>query len=259
MAKARQSPLPPSTKGGLHRWHACYALAERRLPDEDWRHELAASLREAAGVAFAAVHTCPPGRASELTHAAFPVGYADVMRAVRERFLPGIETCGEGDRYAVANFGRVYAPLEVAKYTPLATEMRALLASADVHGYVVSFLGEADGSYDGVVVLGDATPSSALLERCGPGLLGIAAVAERANADRRRVASLTGSSEAIAQQLTRREREVAELLAGGYSSLNVAARLGISEQTVAVHTRAIYRKLGVHSRVDLARRVLSRE
>ncbi|HRE89647.1 MAG TPA: LuxR C-terminal-related transcriptional regulator [Myxococcota bacterium] len=56
--------------------------------------------------------------------------------------------------------------------------------------------------------------------------------------------------------LTPRERQIATLLTEGCSNLNVASHLAISEQTVAVHVRAIYRKLGVHSRVELTRRWL---
>jgi DNA-binding CsgD family transcriptional regulator len=52
--------------------------------------------------------------------------------------------------------------------------------------------------------------------------------------------------------LTARERQIAVLSSQGFANVNVAARLGISESTVAVHLRRIYAKLGVHSRVELA-------
>ena len=57
--------------------------------------------------------------------------------------------------------------------------------------------------------------------------------------------------------LTARERQIATLIAQGYSNLNVSARLGIAADTVSVHVRRIYRKLGVHSRVELAARLAS--
>lgn len=53
--------------------------------------------------------------------------------------------------------------------------------------------------------------------------------------------------------LTLREREIAGLLAGGRATKDIAAKLVISERTVESHTAAIYRKLGVSTRADLAR------
>jgi DNA-binding CsgD family transcriptional regulator len=55
--------------------------------------------------------------------------------------------------------------------------------------------------------------------------------------------------------LTKREREIAEQLAAGYSVGNVATAFGISPGTVRNHTKRIYRKLGVSTRVELAIRV----
>jgi DNA-binding NarL/FixJ family response regulator len=52
--------------------------------------------------------------------------------------------------------------------------------------------------------------------------------------------------------LTPRELQIADLVAQGYSNVNVAARLALSANTVGVHVRKIYRKLGVHSRVELS-------
>jgi len=51
--------------------------------------------------------------------------------------------------------------------------------------------------------------------------------------------------------LGRREREVAELLAGGLSIKQIAARIGISPFTVESHRDNIDRKLGVRTRAAL--------
>ena len=48
--------------------------------------------------------------------------------------------------------------------------------------------------------------------------------------------------------LTKREREVLELISCGYSNGEIAKLLFISEHTVNDHTKKIYRKLDVHSR-----------
>lgn len=55
--------------------------------------------------------------------------------------------------------------------------------------------------------------------------------------------------------LTAREAEVAALAAEGFTVLNVAARLAVAESTVKTHLKHIYQKLGVFSRVELARRL----
>lgn len=53
--------------------------------------------------------------------------------------------------------------------------------------------------------------------------------------------------------LTKREREVLELIGGGYSNRDIAQMLYISEHTVNDYTKKIYRKLEVHSRHAAAR------
>jgi DNA-binding CsgD family transcriptional regulator len=58
-----------------------------------------------------------------------------------------------------------------------------------------------------------------------------------------------------AADLTASERRVAELVAAGRSNKQVAAELYISPKTVEGHLSNIYAKLGVHSRLELARRV----
>ena len=52
--------------------------------------------------------------------------------------------------------------------------------------------------------------------------------------------------------LTPKEREVAELICMGHSNGDIAKLLFISEHTVKSHTKSIYPKLGVHSRLELA-------
>lgn len=57
-----------------------------------------------------------------------------------------------------------------------------------------------------------------------------------------------------AEPLTAREREVLRLIAEGLSNQELAARLHLSPQTVKVHTRNIYSKLGVASRTQAVAR-----
>jgi len=53
--------------------------------------------------------------------------------------------------------------------------------------------------------------------------------------------------------LTPAEREVVPLVAQGLTNAETAARLSISRRTVDTHLAHIYRKLGIHTREDLAR------
>lgn len=53
--------------------------------------------------------------------------------------------------------------------------------------------------------------------------------------------------------LTGKEKEVVRLLAGGLGNRGIAARLGISPQTVHVHRRNISAKLDIHKQTDLVR------
>lgn len=51
--------------------------------------------------------------------------------------------------------------------------------------------------------------------------------------------------------LTERETEVIQLIAGGNSTKQIADRLFLSVRTVETHRKNIYRKLGVHTNIEL--------
>jgi DNA-binding CsgD family transcriptional regulator len=58
--------------------------------------------------------------------------------------------------------------------------------------------------------------------------------------------------------LTETEQDVAELVADGLTNIQAGTRLIMSRHTVGYHLRSIYRKLGIRSRVHLARLVTER-
>ncbi|SPF55195.1 hypothetical protein SBA4_70037 [Candidatus Sulfopaludibacter sp. SbA4] len=58
-------------------------------------------------------------------------------------------------------------------------------------------------------------------------------------------------------QPTRRESQVLELVCDGYTTKEIAARLGITFKTVACHRASLMEKAGVHSSVALFRWALT--
>jgi DNA-binding NarL/FixJ family response regulator len=65
-------------------------------------------------------------------------------------------------------------------------------------------------------------------------------------------ANRAGSGGALLGRLTRREREVLQLIAKGYTNAEVSDALVLSESTVRSHTRHILEKLEVRSRLQAA-------
>ena len=63
---------------------------------------------------------------------------------------------------------------------------------------------------------------------------------------------------ALSEPLTPREIEVLGQLVEGLSNKTIAARLGISDQTVKFHVAAICGKLGAANRTDAVRRAIRR-
>ena len=67
-----------------------------------------------------------------------------------------------------------------------------------------------------------------------------------------RMAGNGGDAAADLPPLTRREREILELVAGGLSNASIASRLEISTNTVASHLKHLYAKIHVASRSQAA-------
>jgi DNA-binding CsgD family transcriptional regulator len=85
--------------------------------------------------------------------------------------------------------------------------------------------------------------------------LGARVWAERARMELARV----GGRAAAKGDLTPSERRLAELVAEGRSNKEVAAALFVTPKTVETKLSRLYAKLGIHSRGELARRVLERK
>jgi DNA-binding CsgD family transcriptional regulator len=113
-----------------------------------------------------------------------------------------------------------------AEHLASALHLRAQLAAADV--------GDAASVWHG------------LLE-------GRFAVADRFDRDGRRFVVVRTTDAGDRSALTTREREVLASIACGHANKRIALELGVSESTVSAALRGAARKLGVRSRVELAR------
>ncbi|MET8401610.1 helix-turn-helix transcriptional regulator [Streptomyces sp900116325] len=57
------------------------------------------------------------------------------------------------------------------------------------------------------------------------------------------------------EALTETERSIAHLVSDGLTNRQVSRRVSLSPHTVNYHLRAIFRKLGIGSRVEVARHI----
>jgi DNA-binding NarL/FixJ family response regulator len=87
--------------------------------------------------------------------------------------------------------------------------------------------------------------------------MGADAFAERARTELDATGAYVGRRESNdAATLTPQESRIAELVAEGTSSPEIAARLFVSRRTVESHLTKIYAKLGITSRTQLAYKIL---
>jgi DNA-binding CsgD family transcriptional regulator len=114
-------------------------------------------------------------------------------------------------------------------------------------------LGEP-GAGPGIEIAGEA---ATIAEARAAGLGGDAFLVAPGGAAPPGVARLD-RTEVIDEPLTPREHDVLELLAEGLSNKGIAARLGISDQTVKFHVASICGKLGVANRTEAVRKALRR-
>lgn len=72
-------------------------------------------------------------------------------------------------------------------------------------------------------------------------------------------AKLSGKAGSNNDNLTPREREVLRLIALGHTSVEIAAKLGLSPRTIETHRARIHRKLGLGTRAELVHYALQHD
>ncbi len=236
------------------------AAAGEVAPAAVWRERLARAVRREAGARFAAVFTCPPGNPIEAQASIAPATLSRMLDTIHSEYLPRIEHAGEGISLAAELRTRCYAPLVRMSHLPLADEMhRSVLVPERIYGLLNSFLVVDGTPAFGWICIGTEAPSDEALRLHGDALSEVARTAAQtlwyaidlATACGARMAGCDPALEALSP----RERQIASLVAVGLSDANVAARLSLSEETVGAHLRRIYKKLGVHTRVELVSRL----
>jgi DNA-binding CsgD family transcriptional regulator len=152
----------------------------------------------------------------------------------------------------------------VARLGQLAGEIDGPLVQAHAGHAIAAFNRDAD-------LLGDVVDRYERIDALGLAAEVAAELAElyRAQGETRRATSAHQRSAELAtraggirtpvitrgdsiEPLTGREREVALLAAGGFSSRDIGERLHLSTRTVDTHLARVYRKLGITSRTELA-------
>jgi len=158
-------------------------------------------------------------RRDQPERAAWLLGAADQLWARTGRRLSGI------------------APLEESRQGAVKAARRSLgdqrYAAAYAHGSTLSQQAVAAEATD---------PAELTDERESP----VGDTRERGGAD-----PAAGAADSVTGSLTRREREIAGLVASGLSNREIAARLFISKRTVDAHVDHIFSKLEISSRVQL--------
>ena len=197
-----------------------------------------------------------PAAAADLVEAQLAAGE---LAAANETLRYGVAAAGEaGTAWAAATIARARAAV-------LLTEGQAdeAVAAADeaveaATPFAVALARLAQGR--ALAATGDRAAAIAALSEAEAMLDGFGALRRRDEAVRelrklghRVVRAARDGTDGPFGALTAREREIAQLVASGRTNREVAEQLVLSAKTIEAHLRNIYAKLGVRSRVELAR------
>ena len=132
------------------------------------------------------------------------------------------------------------AVMVITMFGDEATMLQAFEAGA--RGYLLKDGTEADLAQHVLSLHGGGSPMTPIIAR---------QLLARWQADAAAAAQRNTAARAVlAEALSRRESEVLDLIARGFTYPEIAVRMGVSVTTVQTHVRNIYGKLGVHSKTE---------
>jgi DNA-binding CsgD family transcriptional regulator len=254
------------------RWAAAVGAVTRLAPAAQWRESVAAKLGLAVGGHPVVVATCPPNRPEHGRLAVSPPAWAPLGVRIVAEVLPELARSGEGWPGLYRRHGVVCPVLTALAGAPAAERLgRDLLQPAGFVGCLCAFLVTPPEALVGWLVIATPRPEPEALTDLAAPLRKVARLAAETLSVAFDIAEswgfLTpgpcpdkpGDTPALRDgALSRRERQIVALVADGLSDANVAARLSITESTVGSHLQRIYRKLGVHSRIEIVARAYLR-
>ena len=220
LASVGGSNLPEIERGFRSRWYEILTRADLALGDHEAAERWAAEAERAAD--GLEIH----GRSCE------------ALRARAAVLLAGGSATEAGD-VALSAVGEAEAsalPIEAARSRILAGRA---LAGADLPDRASA---ELNSAHKALVAVGAIRyADEAALELRGLG--------KRVTRSRRKAAAANGDG---LDALSKREREVAELIADGRANKEIAAELFLSERTIETHVTRAFAKLGLSKRAQLA-------
>jgi DNA-binding CsgD family transcriptional regulator len=240
-------------------WRVAEVTAQRLLSATEWRSQLADAVRRAAEAEYVTVVTCPPQQYLSAQAGTSPESHQKLTEDLFVRFLPRIERTSEGMTGGLTT-DEVYAPLDRTADSEMTLELkRTLFTPNNIHSLLHVFLTSADGRPIGWISVGLGCPSDQAMKRFAGPLKGVAEHASETLRGAIALAEACGIVPAMPQEealnhLSARERQIVRLVMLGLSDANVAERLELSETTIGSHMKKIFRRLKVHSRVELAAR-----
>jgi DNA-binding CsgD family transcriptional regulator len=245
-------------------WRPAFEIAGDPTLGSQWASALAREVQIAAGVLFADVTTTVPGNWWEQHFACHPQRYSPVLPTALNLFAARMITAGYSVEGAIRRGDAVSAPFDGTELDPRAERIReeihrSLMAPHGFTGYAMTYVMGAGPRPMAMILTGAKEASPMLLRELRPQLDLLRRVAARTL---RSVYALAGQfgarfADVNALPLTFREQQIAHLAMNGSSDARIGRALGVSEHTVGAHLNRIFRRLGVHSRMELAARARS--
>lgn len=236
----KRTPLPPE-------WRALIRTVPVLSDAERWLAMLSDGLQNVIRPDAAAVYLSSLDDVHTATFAVAPAREAVLAQQLLERVLPGLRAAGleTPDEWFARGEGSNRRREQLLSDCLVPLGYRGLLGGA---------LRSSDGMIAGWIAVFSRSPESERLVQIGEPLRAFCTAAELTIQSALALAEKVGARlpKASPRVLSAREREIARLAVRGYSDLNIAERLRISESTVGRHLHNIYRKLSVCSRLELS-------